>query len=435
MKQVLCKINKKILYSAFAVIFCLSLGKLIETVLVLQRASFSLSLFQTYITMIIGILSAFLVVPLFTFKSKESNYYSHSFLLSVSFVILLVILITLALSPAIVKSMAEKNPKMPISELWLFIIFSNVGKALGILETFLTFKMIFQNKVRASVIFSVVGLLIRALFLFLLLSNISPFQFHLWYITLASFVSTVIGVSLLLFFYWSHNKDNKLPLNLKKSLEFYKNGILPALEKALGGGAYLILTLGVIKSLKKTEAAAWPAWGLADMVLLWGVMNVTLILRYSLYYETISSSDYKYLNALQKYLLIFDLIIFIVMTLFFAGIIELTLTDPKKLAWKPLAIKTLFAMAPFMLLEEVKKQFEIRLTNKRVFYLILINTILDVFLIKMPIYFLYTYNIIHITYWINYAIWAGGITFVVTLTAIEFNWIKNKPDTRPIILA
>jgi|GEM_PF-3532487 len=61
-------------------------------------------------------------------------------------------------------------------------------------------------------------------------------------------------------------------------------------------------------------------------------MNVTLILRYSLYYETISSSDYKYLNALQKYLLIFDLIIFIVMTLFFAGIVELTLKDPKKLA-------------------------------------------------------------------------------------------------------
>jgi|GEM_PF-3119716 len=181
MKRVLCKINKKIILSAFAVIFCLSLGKLFETILVLQKDKdfFGPSLFQTYITMIIGILSAFLVVPLFTFKSKESNYYSHSFLLSVSFVIFLVILITLALSPHIVKTMAEKNPQTPISELWLFIIFSNIGKALGILETFLTFKMIFQNKVRASVIFSIVGLLIRVLFLYLLLSDISPFEFHL----------------------------------------------------------------------------------------------------------------------------------------------------------------------------------------------------------------------------------------------------------------
>ena len=425
MKEVLCKINKKIVLAAFVAIFCLSVGTSIQTVLVLHKGdtTYSSSSFQIYINLFISILSVFLIVPLFTFKGKDLDHYSHSFLASIGFMTLLVILITLGFSPYVVDSMAKVNPKTHINEIWLFVIFSDVSLALGILETYLIYNMIFQKRIYTSMILSFLGLLLKVFFIVLFISGVSPFHFKIWYITFATFVSAVLGVVVLLWFYIRDNKNHKLPLNIKKALEFYKRGFLPGIEKAIGTGFYMLLTLNVIN--KHTDE--WRAWSLADTIILWGIMSITLVLRYSLYYETVSTQDMKHLNKVQNYYLLLSLGIFVIMTILFAEILSFV-----NLSWKALAIKTLFAMTPFMFLEEVKKQYEIRLINKRTFYFILFNTILDALFIKMPLFFLNKYNIVHLTFWTNYALWAGGITFVVTLTTIQFHWIKNKQEVKPI---
>ena len=109
MKEMFLNVNKKFIFAAMIAIFCLSFSALFQTLFVIKNNSFNLSSFQIYITNILRVFSAFLIVPLFTFKNKDLDKNSNSFVFGILIICGIMLLILMMFSPLIVEGMKKAN--------------------------------------------------------------------------------------------------------------------------------------------------------------------------------------------------------------------------------------------------------------------------------------------------------------------------------------
>ena len=109
MKEMFIKVNKKFILVTMIAILCLSFSAIFQTLFVIKSNSFHLSSFQIYITNILRVFSAFLIVPLFTFKNKELSKNSNSFAVGITIICGFMLLMLMLISPLIVISMKKAN--------------------------------------------------------------------------------------------------------------------------------------------------------------------------------------------------------------------------------------------------------------------------------------------------------------------------------------
>lgn len=427
MKEMFLNVNKKFIFAAMIAIFCLSFSALFQTLFVIKNNSFNLSSFQIYITNILRVFSAFLIVPLFTFKNKDLDKNSNSFVFGILIICGIMLLILMMFSPLIVEGMKKANKdSISNSDIWNYVILSNISSIIALIESYFIYNMIFQNRLNESIFYSVMSLVLKVFFTTLLITSLSPFEFKFWFIALANVCSVGLMFLVLSIDYIYRNKNNN-NINFQNIFLYYKRGLIPGLEELIGTLVYVFFTLSVIDH----STMDWAAWNLSNTIMLWGIMNVTLIFRYSLYYETMNRSDNNFRDSLQNNYLIFNVIIFSLLTVFYYSLIPLFIngsTEWDHREWIKLTRQTLLGMFPFMLMLETKKQFEIKLINTNRFYFILLNTVLDAFLIKIPMGILWKMNVIEIDYWSNLIIWGFGITLVLSLTTIEYIFLRHNPS-------
>ncbi len=429
MKEVFLKTNKKFFLAALVAIFCISFSALFQTAFIIKSDVFNLSSFQIYITNILRVFSAFLIVPLFTFKNKELDKHSNSFAVGITIICGVMLIMLMAISPLIVIAMKNANTGIGMisnDDIWTYVILSNFSSIISLLESYFIYNMIFQNRLNESMFYSIISLVLKLFFTTLLITKLSPFVFQFWFISLTHVCAVGIMLLVLLIDYAIRNNDEK-KIEIKKIFTYYKRGIMPGLEELIGTLVYVFFTLSIIDH----RSMDWSAWNLSNNIMLWGIMNVTLILRYSLYYESMNSDEPGFRDTLQNYYLFLNLVVFSTLTIFYFFMIPLLINGSKEWdagKWILLTRQTLVAMYPVMLMLEIKKQFEIKLINTNKFYFILINTIIDALLIKIPIGILWKTNVISIGYWLNLIIWGFGVFVVVSLTTFEYYLVKRNPD-------
>ncbi len=346
-----------------------------------SATSYAMTSFNAYISAFTEIFAVFLVLPIFTYQKQEYKSKSNSLLFAVILATIILMIILLLSNQFTLKQMMILNPDASRSELLTYLRLIAITNALSILETYLIYEIILDKNIYKGIFITIITLVLKIILDFILISNYAIIPFTIINVAWSSLISTIIIVSILLFWYFYHQekttsiKRAKIP----EMMEFYRRGFYPGLNKLIANFFYVFVTLAILSNLKETE---WNAWNLGTS-LVWHIsFYLANVFKFSLVSEIVNNDQIDKHRLTLAYILL-DIIVFVGFAPIYIPLLTPILIQDK--SWLSLSMLTSFLMVlPFLTIALAEK-LQIRMVYENKFHYVVAGTVISNLLINLPI--------------------------------------------------
>ena len=379
--------------------------------------------FQTYIQIAFEVVGAFILVPIFTYKKEEYKRNSLSIFFAVNISLFIMFLITMGLIPFIFNSMESLNPDIDKKTLLIYLLFQTLTSVLISYEQYLTSEIVVDKKESKAIILAVTSVLFKVVVDIIFLSNISPFEFNLAYISISSFISTLLIVIIFIILYFFGRKKEAKSDSISKDdiVKYYKRGIVPALELFIRNLFYTLVTLKIVMMLGKKD---WNTWNMGGFIYWMILFRITSIFDYSLLTESLNNEKEMDTNKLMMFYLGIEFLLFVIV-----GTI-LTYTYLPSVIGKEdylhSSIVLSMAFMPFMIMICLQNQIKIKVISENKYWFLLVATIIENSILYLPLFFIINFSNIQFSLIDNYIIFASGIVIICFINIIQYLYLINK---------
>lgn len=386
-------------------------------------SSLAMTHFSTYLQMTMEIVGAFLLIPLFTYKSEEYNKNSLTLFINITAMMIIFVVAGLIISGALIHPMMELNPEETKSNITWYMIFQTLTWVLVVYEQYLLVDFLVERKISKALIFAILSLTLKIVFDVFMLSSISFIEPNIVMISLSSFISSLIVVATLVVVHVFKMKEEG-NLNLEKfnwnSLKtYYTRGVIPASELLIRNLCYSLVTLQALLMLGEND---WNAWNMGGYIYWMMIFKITSIFDYYLISE-LSNNDNEERLKLFAFSIIEVVIIFVMGVLLSSTYLP-TLVNGSEYASK--AILLSFVNLPIMMLIAIQNVFKTKLITSNNYVYLFAGTIINLIVLYIPVMIIIYLTSVQIGFWANYAIFGISCLIPSVITVISVLWLQFK---------
>jgi len=217
--------------------------------------TYSMTSFNAYINALAEVFTAFLILPVFSYRKQEYRTKSNSLLFSVFLASMVLLIILLIINYSLLEKMIELNPDASREELLTFLRLTSISKALEIFETYLIYEIAIEKNSAKGIFITTLSLMLKIVIDILLISKFAIVDFNIINVALSSLISTliVIGTLVILYFFNQHKTITIQKIHFNDMLNFYKRGFFPGLDKLIGNFFYTFVTLAIVNHLGEVQ--------------------------------------------------------------------------------------------------------------------------------------------------------------------------------------
>ncbi len=383
--------------------------------------------FNSYLQAFEEIFTAFLILPLYSYKANDYNGSRTSIFSAIMFAAIGLFIFLSIIALPIADSMKAMNPSKEYGELYSYLFVDALSKSLTLIMTYLIAEIALSRENLKAIILTMISVLLNFILDFTLLSDLIFQSDSVLIVSVSKLISIIVMLLILvpLFIFKKINNEKQVfRINWTSMKEFYKRGLYPGIDKFIGNFFYMFVTLKIVNSL---DVVGWNSWHLGMWVYWHIIFKITNVFRYSLLSETLYNERIDDRNLTMVYSFI-DVLVFIILApILTAFKLPNVIGDDKE--WLHLTLMTSYIMIPFMLTMSIGDKLKVKIIAENKMIYLVWNSLISNFLIEFPVLIMLMFGWTF-TFNENFGIWMAVILLSFIINIVQYwHLIRNFSQT------